>query len=438
MRAVIKRFLSAPVFAGDEEKTVTATMVHYGILFGLVANLITIPMLILAGDSAARIFLLMSLVLPGLLLNHYFLQRGYVRSSSAVLLVVAWALLAGANSTAGGVEAPGFSLHVVFIICVGFHLRGSVGVPRGRVQQRPGGAVHGSGATGAVAAPAGEQHRGPPRHSAVVDFFRRRRNPDDHGEPDAGDHRRREARAARAAGDGAKTRALQLRPGGDGPGADGDPRADERRAAQGGRRPPPRRSRAASGEGLHRAPDGGQPRRDRGGRRRGRRQLRQRDRGAGAAAAAIEDRPPRLRERRVGLRGLLRPAPARQRTALPRRRRFRDARAQRPRRGADPGGDVGAALGQRRPVRRRRGATAQLRGHDRGRHRTPAARAGGFPGPEAGVRRRPRRRHRPRLQQPSHRHHGQHLARPTRRARGGQGRRGSRGSRESLASWPGI
>jgi signal transduction histidine kinase/ActR/RegA family two-component response regulator len=120
MLAAIRRFFSTPVFPGDEEKTIAAAMAHYGILFGLVANIIHVPMLILAGDSTARSLFLSSTMIAGLLLNHLFLQRGYVRSSSAVFVVVAWVVLAGANFTAGGVSAPGFAIHVVFVICVGF------------------------------------------------------------------------------------------------------------------------------------------------------------------------------------------------------------------------------------------------------------------------------------------------------------------------------
>jgi hypothetical protein len=37
-----------------------------------------------------------------------------------IFLTLAWVALASINYTAGGVRAPGFSVHIVFIICVGF------------------------------------------------------------------------------------------------------------------------------------------------------------------------------------------------------------------------------------------------------------------------------------------------------------------------------
>ncbi len=116
----IMTLFTAPVFPDDDDKTIAASMVHHGIVFGLVANLINIPALILAGDPPQRILATSPLLVCGLLLNLYFLRRGYVRSSGVAFLSLAWVALAAINYTAGGVRAPGFSIHIVFIICVGF------------------------------------------------------------------------------------------------------------------------------------------------------------------------------------------------------------------------------------------------------------------------------------------------------------------------------
>jgi PAS domain S-box-containing protein len=120
MPDALKSLLSPPVFPGDEDKTIAAAMAHYGILFGLIANVIHIPMLILAGDPAGRSVLLPSVMIAALLANHAVLRRGFVRAASACFILVGWVLLAAANYTAGGVMAPGFMIHVVFVICAGF------------------------------------------------------------------------------------------------------------------------------------------------------------------------------------------------------------------------------------------------------------------------------------------------------------------------------
>jgi PAS domain S-box-containing protein len=116
----VKSFFSSPVFPGDDDKTLAASMVHHGIIFGLIANLFNIPALILAGDPPRRILVTSAILVLTLFLNLYFLRKGYVRSSGATFLTLAWVALAFINYTAGGVAAPGFSIHVVFIICVGF------------------------------------------------------------------------------------------------------------------------------------------------------------------------------------------------------------------------------------------------------------------------------------------------------------------------------
>ena len=246
-------FISAPVFPGDEDKTIAAAMAHYGILFGLVANLVHIPILFLAGDSVARSLVLPFAVIAGLLLNHRFLQLGYVRSSSAVFLVVAWALLAGANYHRGRGGGPRVS-------------RPTSSSSSARVSSSVGGGRSSppgvSSLLGVVFMVLEQEGRLPPlqvnntpaRHAILLSatFFivaailsimvRRLRATIADGQ--TGTARPAAGRAAAGATPG--------RPRGDGPGAHADPRADERRVAQGGRRPPPRRGSAAAGEGVHR------------------------------------------------------------------------------------------------------------------------------------------------------------------------------------------
>ena len=111
---------SPPVFPGDDDKTLAASMVHHGIVFGLCANLFNIPALIFAGDPPQRILVTSTALIFALLLNLFFLRRGHVRGSGMIFLTLAWLALSLINYTAGGVKAPGFSIHIVFIICAGF------------------------------------------------------------------------------------------------------------------------------------------------------------------------------------------------------------------------------------------------------------------------------------------------------------------------------
>lgn len=116
----VRAFFSSPVFPGDSDKSIAASMVHHGILFGLLANILNIPALLLAGDPPGRILATSVLLIFALLLNLLFLRRGHVRGAGGIFLALAWLALAFINYTAGGVRAPGFSIHIVFIICVGF------------------------------------------------------------------------------------------------------------------------------------------------------------------------------------------------------------------------------------------------------------------------------------------------------------------------------
>ncbi|MHB8835259.1 MAG: two-component system sensor histidine kinase NtrB [Candidatus Methylomirabilia bacterium] len=116
----LKSLLSPPVFPGEEEKTTAAVMIHYAILFGLLANLLAIPTMVLAGDPWTRIVVTSGGLLAALFLHALLLRRGYVRSSAAAFGFLAWAALSFINFTAGGVLAPGFSTHVIFIISIGF------------------------------------------------------------------------------------------------------------------------------------------------------------------------------------------------------------------------------------------------------------------------------------------------------------------------------
>ena len=116
----MKGFFSAPVFPGDADKTIAASMVHYGITFGLVAIVLNVPALILAGDPPVRILASTTVLILALLTNRYLLGRGFVYGAGALFLSLAWVALAAVNYTAGGVRAPGYALHIVLIICVGF------------------------------------------------------------------------------------------------------------------------------------------------------------------------------------------------------------------------------------------------------------------------------------------------------------------------------
>jgi signal transduction histidine kinase len=115
-------FFSAPVFLDDPDRTISAAMVHYGIMFGLMANILNIPALLLAGDPLVRILTTSVVLISALLLNLVFLRRGSIRAAGVFFLSLAWVSLAAVNYTAGGVRAPGFSSHIVLIICVGFML----------------------------------------------------------------------------------------------------------------------------------------------------------------------------------------------------------------------------------------------------------------------------------------------------------------------------
>jgi signal transduction histidine kinase len=118
----IKRFFSAPEYPADTDKTIASSMVLYAIVFGLVAIVLNVPAMLLAGDPPARILATTAALTAALLLNRYLLGRGHIRGAGVLFITLAWIALAAVNYTAGGAKAPGFSTHVVLVICGGFIL----------------------------------------------------------------------------------------------------------------------------------------------------------------------------------------------------------------------------------------------------------------------------------------------------------------------------
>ncbi|HEX9839645.1 MAG TPA: GAF domain-containing protein [Anaerolineales bacterium] len=112
----IKHYLAPPVFANDEEKTRSASLLNVIAFSFLVAALLCIPLL-----SAERLPYI-GLALIVILTTWLAMRRGYVRTASIALVAGIFLVLVISVFTGGGVRAPSYSGFFALILLAGLLL----------------------------------------------------------------------------------------------------------------------------------------------------------------------------------------------------------------------------------------------------------------------------------------------------------------------------
>jgi signal transduction histidine kinase len=119
LRRGTRRLLVAPVFAGDEDRTLRASLLHpilLSVLLGVAIYALVAPVhrdrrtLAYAYCGALGLLAAMLLVAE---------RRGHVRGASATLVVGVWLALVSGASLSGGVLAASFSGLLIAVLCAG-------------------------------------------------------------------------------------------------------------------------------------------------------------------------------------------------------------------------------------------------------------------------------------------------------------------------------
>lgn len=126
MKARITRWLTPPIFFGDEAKTRRA------ILLNMIINGIIIYLLLLAVSNVlgrktpSSVILVDILAIFTALLSRYWLQRGNLRRVEVVLSILGFFWITLASATLGTIRTPTTSLYLFMVILFGllFEIRG--------------------------------------------------------------------------------------------------------------------------------------------------------------------------------------------------------------------------------------------------------------------------------------------------------------------------
>jgi len=126
VKARITRWLTPPIFFGDEAKTRRA------ILLNMIINGIIIYLLLLAVSNVlgrktpSSVILVDILAIFTALLSRYWLQRGNLRRVEVVLSILGFFWITLASATLGTIRTPTTSLYLFMVILFGllFEIRG--------------------------------------------------------------------------------------------------------------------------------------------------------------------------------------------------------------------------------------------------------------------------------------------------------------------------
>ncbi|HOU12595.1 MAG TPA: GAF domain-containing protein [Anaerolineae bacterium] len=124
----IRQFLAPPVFAGDEDKTETASLVNTILL--VLITLITLASLVVI--LMLRIYALMgtlyvSMMVP-MLAALWSLRRGHVRVAAVIIVAALWLVLVVSGAFIGGVVNAGYTTVTLVIIIAALLLGGQGGI----------------------------------------------------------------------------------------------------------------------------------------------------------------------------------------------------------------------------------------------------------------------------------------------------------------------
>ena len=115
--ARLRLWLAAPMFEGDEEKTLRARLLHTTLLSMLLGVAVYALFAPVQPDRLPLAYSYCAALATTMLLLLFLSRRGHVRPSSAALVAALWLLLVSAAMTSGGVLAAAYSGLIVVLVC---------------------------------------------------------------------------------------------------------------------------------------------------------------------------------------------------------------------------------------------------------------------------------------------------------------------------------
>ena len=113
----LRRWLAAPVFEGDEERSLLARLLHPTLLSMLLGVGVYALFAPVQPDRLELAYAYCAVLGTTMLLLVVLNRRGHPRSAAAVLVAVLWLLLVSAAATSGGVLAAAYSGLIVVVVC---------------------------------------------------------------------------------------------------------------------------------------------------------------------------------------------------------------------------------------------------------------------------------------------------------------------------------
>ncbi|MBN1659549.1 MAG: GAF domain-containing protein [Anaerolineae bacterium] len=123
----IKRLLSPPVFAGDEDKTRTAVLLNT-ILWTLIATASLALLFFLFLPGGALYLPLVGAFALGYAVSMWLMRRGRVSAASLLLLASIWISMAGVCLFFGGTETPAYFGFMIVVVAAGLLVGGRAAI----------------------------------------------------------------------------------------------------------------------------------------------------------------------------------------------------------------------------------------------------------------------------------------------------------------------
>ncbi len=114
----IHKFLSAPTFADDEDKTRTASLLN-GILLITIAMMAVVIATLLITDPTPAILLTNLVVLAVPLILGFVMRRGYVKESATLFVAIIWLLISVIAYFGGGLSSSIITSYFLLIVLAG-------------------------------------------------------------------------------------------------------------------------------------------------------------------------------------------------------------------------------------------------------------------------------------------------------------------------------
>src|SRR5512139_3398330 len=116
MKAMVKRWLSSPLFEGDEEKTLRANLLNTMLLAIMGMLVLIMPAGLVGGNTPPSTLLIDLFILIVCFYLRLLLRRGKVRLVGSGIVILGFVFVTSLVYSLGTIRAPTTSLYLVLVI----------------------------------------------------------------------------------------------------------------------------------------------------------------------------------------------------------------------------------------------------------------------------------------------------------------------------------